>query len=124
MQRAQVVNEFLTDSLLAAVARSTQTDSPQDDSMRDMLDVASKRIDQASKLGGTFHEQPLVEASIRATLGIAYWKLGEDLLARRHLDRARSLWRRELGADDLPTLSPAMQQALAEYEALQKRDAP
>ena len=123
MLRAQVVNEFLTDSLLAAVARSTQTDNAQDDSMRDMLEVASKRIDQASKLGGTFHEQPLVEASIRATLGIAYWKLGEDLLARRHIDRARSLWRRELGADDPPTLSTAMQKALAEYDAEQNRDA-
>ncbi|MEE9128842.1 MAG: protein kinase [Phycisphaerales bacterium] len=124
MQRAQVVNEFLTDSLLATIARSTQMGNAQDDSMRDMLDVASERIEQDSKLGGMFHEQPLVEASIRATSGIAYWKLGEDLLARRHLDRARSLWRRELGADDRPTLSPAMQQALAEYEAVQKRDAP
>ena len=96
----------------------------QNVSLRDMLNDASKRIDEASKSVGIYYEQPLVEASIRATLGIAYWKLGNELMAKHHLDKARSLWRRELGTDGDPTLGPEIKQALGEYKAIMKRDAP
>ncbi len=53
-----------------------------------MLDEAAKRIEEASGVGGRFQDKPLVEASIRLTMGETYWKLGEQLSAEPHLERA------------------------------------
>ena len=69
--------------------------------MRDVLDEAAKRIEDA---GGRFEDKPLVEASIRLTLGNTYRQLGEYPAAEPHLEQARGLRRRELGDEHPDTL--------------------
>ena len=60
--------------------------------VREALDEASKRIDEA------FYDTPLVEATIRTAMGSAYYSLGayEDALA--HYEQAHRIRERELGA--------------------------
>ena len=101
---AQTINDFLTDDLLAAVAPSAEQGKGKDVLMRDVLVVAGKSIEEASKPGGRFEGKPLIEASIRATLGETYLKLGEYAAAEPHLERARMLRRRELGEEHPDTL--------------------
>ena len=69
---AKAVNAFLNDDLLAAVAPSARRGQGKDVTMREVLDAAAERIDQASKAGGRFAAEPLVEASIRTTIGATY----------------------------------------------------
>ncbi len=102
---AKAINEFLTDDLLAAVAPSAASGKGRDVLMRDVLDQAAKRIEDASSTGGRFEGMPLVEASIHRTLGKTYRLLGDYPGAERHLQRARSLRRRELGAEHPDTLA-------------------
>ncbi|MCH8980108.1 MAG: tetratricopeptide repeat protein, partial [Armatimonadetes bacterium] len=101
---AQAINDFLTDDLLAAVAPSAKSGKGKDVLMRDVLDEASKKIDTASAEGGKFANRPLIEASIRATLGSTYRELGEYAAAEPHLERARLLRRREFGEEHPATL--------------------
>ena len=101
---AQTVNDFLNNDLLAAVAPSAKQGKGKDVLMRDVLDEASKSIEEASIAGGRFEGKPLIEASIRATLGDTYWQLGEYAAAEPHLERARLLTRRELGEEHPDTL--------------------
>ena len=92
---AKAVNEFLNDDLLAAVSPEEQG---RDVTMRQVLDVASKSIE------GKFSDEPLVEASIRWTLGHTYESLGEYQQAELHLRRALGLRRTELGTEHDKTL--------------------
>ncbi len=100
---AQAVIDFLNDDLLAAVAPSAEAGKGKDVLMREVLDEAAKRIDKASAVGGRFEDKPLVEVSIRATLGRTYLALGEYRAAERHLERARELRRRVLGEENRNT---------------------
>jgi tetratricopeptide (TPR) repeat protein/tRNA A-37 threonylcarbamoyl transferase component Bud32 len=102
---AQAVNDFLTEDLLAAVAPAPETGQGKDVLMRDVLDEAAERIEEASRVGGRFEETPMVEASIRATLGRTYLLLGEYAAAEPHLERVRLLRRRELGEEHPKTLA-------------------
>lgn len=97
---AEAVNAFLNDDLLAAVAPSARPGRGKDVTMREVLDVAAARMDQASKDGGRFAAEPLVEASIRTTLGATYRDLGVYGAAEPHLKRALELRRRALGEDN------------------------
>ena len=87
---AQAVNDFLNDDLLAAAAPQEQG---PDVTMREILEAASKKIE------GRFRDEPLVEASIRATLGSTYWRLGDYEAAEPYLAEALDLRRRELGEE-------------------------
>ena len=88
---AVAVNDFLNDDLLAAVAPSVRAGRGRDVSMREVLDAAARRIDEASKPGGRFAGLPLVEASIRATIGNTYEQLADYTAAETHLDRALAI---------------------------------
>jgi tRNA A-37 threonylcarbamoyl transferase component Bud32/tetratricopeptide (TPR) repeat protein len=112
---AKAVNAFLNDDLLAAVAPSAQRGKGKDVTMREALDAAAARIDQASKDGGRFAAEPLVEASIRATLGATYRELGELSAAEPHLRRALELRRRTLGEEHLETARAMNQLGLLEW---------
>ena len=94
---AETVNAFLNQDLLAAAAPSARRGQGKDVTMREVLDVAAERIDQASKDGGRFAGEPLVEASIRRTLGGTYRELGEYAAAERQLRRGLELRRKALG---------------------------
>src|SRR5262249_52813595 len=86
---ARAVSEFLQHDLLAEANPNKQPN--RDLKLRTVLDRAT------AKITGKFDKQPLVEASIRLTIGIAYRELGEYPTAQLHLDAARSLRCRELG---------------------------
>ncbi|MEE9129901.1 MAG: tetratricopeptide repeat protein [Phycisphaerales bacterium] len=101
----QALNDLFIRNLHAAVAPLAEQRAATDDLMRDVLDEAAKRIERASIAGGRFEGKPLIEASIRATLGDTYSQLGEYAAAEPHLERARLLQRRELGEEHPDTLA-------------------
>ncbi|MBZ5601218.1 MAG: serine/threonine-protein kinase [Acidobacteriia bacterium] len=100
---AQAVNDFLQKDLLAQASNQVQAGPgarPDPDiKIRTALDRAAARID------GKFDNQPLVEASIRQTIGESYEDLGLLAEAQRQLERVVELRRRTLGFDDPRTMS-------------------
>jgi tetratricopeptide (TPR) repeat protein/tRNA A-37 threonylcarbamoyl transferase component Bud32 len=102
---ARAINDFLTDDLLAAVAPSAEAGRGRDVLMRDVLDAASEKIEEASRSGGRFADKPLIEASIRTALGETYLWLGEYPTAEPHFQLARQLRERELGEEHPATLA-------------------
>jgi tetratricopeptide (TPR) repeat protein len=89
--RADAINNFLEHDLLAqagAAAQAGPDTTPDPDlKVRTALDRA------AARLRGKFDKQPLVEASIRRTIGKTYKDLGLYPEAHRQLDRALELQR-------------------------------
>jgi len=89
---AQAVADFLNNDLLASVdpdlTRGRQV------TVREILDAASQKIE------GRFKDEPLIEASVRMTLGNAYTKLGEYVKAARQLERVRQLHQEHLPPED------------------------
>jgi serine/threonine protein kinase/tetratricopeptide (TPR) repeat protein len=56
----------------------------------------------------TFHEQPLVEARLRSTLGTSFWYLGEPRIAADQFQAARAIYAAHLGPDHPDTLASMM----------------
>jgi len=63
------------------------------------VDIATQRLD------GKFEDEPLVEASIRYTLGRRYWHIGKFDAAEKNLKCAVELGRKTLGKRDLELLN-------------------
>ena len=101
---AEAVNAFLNEDLLAVARPSAARGQGKDVSMREVLDVAAERIDQASKAGGRFAAEPLVEAQIRNTLADTYIALGEYTAAEPQAKRALDLRRSALGSEHAATV--------------------
>ena len=95
---AQAVNDFLNNDLLATAHPERQ--QGRDVTVRQVLDRAAQAIE------GRFPDEPVVEASVRQTLGDTYHGLGEDELAAAQLERAVVLLRAALGEADPRTLWP------------------
>jgi len=85
---ATEVNQFLNQDLLASVAPEEQG---IDVTVREVLEEASTRLE------GRFADEPLVEAALRRTIGVAFGRLGEHETARVHLERAVELSRAHEG---------------------------
>ncbi len=102
-QESRAVSEFLRNDLLAQASANNQarpgTKTDPNITVRTVLDRAATRI------GGKFGEQPLVEASIRQTIGAAYTDLGIYPDAERQVERALSLRRLALGEGHRDTLA-------------------
>jgi len=81
--RANAVNEFLTDDLLGAVDPTRTQD--REITMREVVDDASLRI--ATRL----KDQPYTAATVERTLGEIYTRLGVFHSARDHFRRAQDL---------------------------------
>jgi serine/threonine protein kinase len=93
--RQEVIN-FLQNDLLAQASPTNEPD--RDLKLRTVLDRA------AAKVKDGFVDQPLVEASVRETLGVTYDSLGEYPIAQQQFERALQLRERQLGTDDPVTL--------------------
>jgi len=100
---AQAVNEFLRRDLLQQASSHSQAEAgftPDPDlTVREALERAAKRI------GDRFHDQPLVEAGVRMSLGETLIEVGEAERAIPHLQRALALRQANLGTNHLGALS-------------------
>jgi len=98
-REAKAVLGFFDTKVLAA-ARPKQQEGGLgiDATIRAAIDAAEPQI------GTTFPDQPLVEASIRTTMGTSYWYLGDAKTAIPQLERALELRKKELGSKDPLTL--------------------
>jgi eukaryotic-like serine/threonine-protein kinase len=109
--KARAVNDFLTSDLLASVAPSALAGRGREVPMREVLDEAGRRIDEASRAGGRFAGQPAVEASIRLTLAETYAKLADYDRAGPHAARAVALREAALGRTHPDTIDAILRQA-------------
>jgi len=116
-QTQQAVIDFLKNDLLAQASVNIQAEpnrKPDPDlKVRTALDRAALGIDRK------FGHQPLVEASIRSTIGETYVDLGLFPAAERQLERALELRRSALGAGHSDTLTSM--NAVAHLYELQAR---
>lgn len=108
---AESVNEFLNVDLLSAVSPTVEAGHGRDVRMIEVLQAADSRINKESGEGGRFANKPLVEAAIRATLGLTLRKLGEYRIAQPHLERALELHRIHAGATSRQALVSARELA-------------
>jgi non-specific serine/threonine protein kinase/serine/threonine-protein kinase len=110
-QEARAVSEFLQDDVLAQASANQQarpgTRPDPDLKVRTALDRAAARIE------GKFRKQPLVEASIRETIGRAYRDLGLYREAQTQAEHALALRRQMLGERQRDTLASMNDLALA-----------
>jgi eukaryotic-like serine/threonine-protein kinase len=95
--------DFLGREILARASPWQVTD--RDRELRTLLDRAAAGLESATE------QPPLVRASIRHMVGELYIDLGELHKARRHLEQALDVQRRELGEDDPRTLAAMYQLA-------------
>jgi tetratricopeptide (TPR) repeat protein/serine/threonine-protein kinase RIO1 len=95
------INTFLTDMLGAANPWTEQpvAEVARDVRVADVLDAAS------AELEGRFNDEPLVEASIRITLGETYRSLGDLASAQPHLERAVEIRHASLSEEHPDTLA-------------------
>ena len=96
-ETSQAVSDFLRNDLLASV--DPYVAQGREVTVRSFLDAAS------NKLEGKFEHEPIVEASIRHTLGTTYRNIGDFGPAERHLERAYEIRREHLGRKHRDTLS-------------------
>ncbi|MFC1635555.1 tetratricopeptide repeat protein [Planctomycetota bacterium] len=96
----QTVNDFLNFHILRSFSSYRQGGGEV--TVLSVLDAAS------TKLEGRFKNEPLIEASIRQSLGEMYENYAEFKMAGQHLERALQLWREHLGEKDPKTLSSVM----------------
>jgi eukaryotic-like serine/threonine-protein kinase len=97
--RATAVLKFFESKVLSAARPKGQEGGiSRDATVREALDRAEPEIARS------FAGEPLVEASIRNTLGVSYWYLGDDKMALEQQKRALALRRQELGPDHPETV--------------------
>ncbi len=97
--RISAVLKFFQGKVLSAARPKGQEGGlSRDATVREALDRAEPEITTA------FAGEPLVEASIRNTLGVSYWYLGDQEKSLKQQERAVALRRHELGATDPETV--------------------
>jgi serine/threonine protein kinase len=94
---SEAYGSFLRDDLLASVSPARR--KGRDVTVRSLLDTASERLE------GRFQNEPLLEASLRDTLGWTYRELDEPEAAETHLERALQIYKKYLGPEHRQTLS-------------------
>jgi eukaryotic-like serine/threonine-protein kinase len=79
----------------------------RDVKLRDAIDASLPFVENS------FREQPLIEASLRFTLGVSYIDLGDAKLAQTQFAKARRLYEGNLGPDHRATLRCRNWQAIS-----------
>jgi eukaryotic-like serine/threonine-protein kinase len=102
---SEAVTDFLQNDVLASVGNIRGRDATMDE----ILDIASQNLENR------FEDQPLVEASIRWTLGMTYHVLGDNRAAIRHLERVSQILREQPGKHEKPTTDIAMNYLAVAY---------
>jgi len=87
--------ERISDFLESILASANPKRPSQDRSLRRVLEEAALRVD--AELG----DDPLVEASVRRTIGMTYHGVGDLDAAERHLRKAWDIRRTQLAGDDV-----------------------
>jgi tetratricopeptide (TPR) repeat protein len=106
---SQAVNDFLKEDLIRSV--DPHVAQGREVTIRSWLDAASENVE------GRFENEPLVEASIRETLGDTYRNLGDFEAAERHLKRVVQIRRDELGEEHPQTIYATFKLCGALWEA-------
>lgn len=101
--KSRALAAFLQSDLLAQASPHHQPD--RDLKVRTLLDRAAARI------AGRFADDPLTEASVRATLATTYFALGENGAAEIQLRRVVAIRRGRLGAEHRDTLNSTQELA-------------
>jgi tRNA A-37 threonylcarbamoyl transferase component Bud32 len=113
---AKAVLEFFQERVLAAARPASQEGGLGiEATIRAAVEAAEPKIADA------FHDRPLVEASIRTTLGVTYQYLRQDQAAIAQHERALELRREHLGPDHPLTLTSLNNLAEA-YQEVGQRD--
>ncbi|HCO96548.1 MAG TPA: hypothetical protein DIU00_21850 [Phycisphaerales bacterium] len=93
---AQLIADFLENDVLGSVYKARVGEA----TASYMLDAASKSLE------GKFKDKPLIEATIRTTLGMTYRAIGELTKAEQHFLSANRIGRLYLGEGHRATLRP------------------
>ncbi|MBL7187940.1 MAG: serine/threonine protein kinase [Phycisphaerae bacterium] len=91
---AQLIADFLENDVLGSASRAREGEA----TLIYLLDAASKTLE------GKFKDKPLIEASIRETLGWTYRAIGEPEKAEQHSLRAIEIYRQHYGQEHPATL--------------------
>ena len=98
--QAEAIDKFYEDHVLAAARpKGLQGGIGKDVTLKEALDQATPKIDTA------FAGQPELEATVRKTLGMTYWYLGQYEAANPHLEKAYRIRLSQLGEDHPDTLA-------------------
>jgi serine/threonine protein kinase/tetratricopeptide (TPR) repeat protein len=84
--------------------------------IKTLLDRAGAEL-TPEKIEGKFPGQKLVQAEVLQTIGVTYRRIGEYPKAISHLQRSRTLFATELGADHAHTLNTLVELASAHADA-------
>jgi eukaryotic-like serine/threonine-protein kinase len=103
-QTAEAVNHFLQEDVLAQASASHQAGTGPNAKADPNLTVRTALDRAASSIDGKFGQQPLVEASIRQTIGQAYANLGLLPECQVQWERSLDLLRRFSGKQSADTL--------------------
>lgn len=101
---AEAVNSFLIQDLLGAARPTGEAGRGPSMPVSELLRIAAAELDVASRPGGRFADEPLVEASLRYTIGMTYDTLGVFAEASRHMQRCVDLRGEVLGESDVTRL--------------------
>ncbi|MFC1635614.1 tetratricopeptide repeat protein [Planctomycetota bacterium] len=93
---SQAINDFFVNNLLSPINPAWGT--KREITVESLMDVATERLE------GKFATEPIIEASIRQTIGYTYFFLGNFEAAESNLIRAIKLRRESVGTRDLQTL--------------------
>ena len=128
---AQAVKDFLQTKLLAQADTATQANqllrggglaaqAKYNPTIKELLDRAAVEL-AADKIEANFPGQPLVQAEILRTVGVAYRGVGEAATGIPFLTRSVELFRQHLGPDHADTLA-SMDVLAHAYRAAGKLD--
>jgi eukaryotic-like serine/threonine-protein kinase len=110
---AQADPKQQANSLIRGGGRSSET--KPNPTIRELLDRAAKEL-SPERIEASIPKQPLIQAEILQTVGLTYHGLGEIATALGFLERAETLFRKQLGDDHIYTLVASANVGVANHE--------